>query len=100
MNLQEMLQKTEEEILKLEDKEKKILERKKQLLSKKSDLEKQITAEKNKLIAEVVEKNIGTISKEKIEILSQLLFDSAEKFLDGESEAGENLSDPEGSQEE
>lgn len=100
MNLQEMLQKTEEEILRLEEKEKKILERKKQLLSKKSDLEMQITAEKNKLIAEVVEKNIGTISEEKMEILSQILFDSAEKFLSCESESEKNLSDPEGRQEE
>lgn len=80
MKLQEMLEKSELELMKLEEKEEKIARRKKQLVEKIKNIRIQIEAEKNKEVAEIVSKNIGELSEEKIKILSQVLAESAEKF--------------------
>lgn len=80
MRLQEMLEKSELELAKLEEKEEKIARRKKQLGEKIKNIKTQIEAEKNKEVAEIISKNIGELSEEKIKILSQVLAESAEKF--------------------
>lgn len=85
MNLELALQKTEEELEKLKEKETKILERKRKLTEKKTELIKQIEAEKNKQIADLIRTKVGELSESKVQILTEVLNDAKGKFENPEA---------------
>ena len=73
MTLQEQFEKVEKDLKKLEEKKKDLLEKRKQLLSKIELETAKREAQKGKKVLEIVEKNFGEITDEKLELFQQFL---------------------------